>query len=259
MDDIPKTVTWILGGSSVPAAVLALVGLAPRLSAAYPGWVQAAIFLILGGLVFGSSAGVVYLATEHRRESRLGRHVPLVCVALGLISTILATAVLAVSYNVLLDIPDVPRLALTITATTPDVATAKVKFDADNLRPGNFIVVDVIAVGANTAAPVGECEPASPPAGGLVCPVVPGHRIYRAAIGSDSNGQIDSEIQTQLSRSQYRLVVAQVYPGPLRDDNKAPNNAEATTSLCADIVTRTPRSCAYVEVPRGDTATAAPA
>lgn len=258
MDDIPKTVTWILGGSSVPAAVLTLIGLAPRLSAAYPGWVQVAIFLILGGLVFGSIAGVAYLTAE-RRESRLGRHIPLVCVALGLASTILATAVLAVSYNVLLDIPDVPRLALTISATAPDVATAKVKFEADNLRPGNFIVVDVLAVGVNTSAPVGECEPASPPAAGLVCPVVPGHRVYRAAIGSDSNGQIDSEIQTQVSRGQYRLVVAQVYPGPLRNDNKAPNNSEATTSLCADIVTRTPRSCAYVEIPRGDSTTTPPA
>ncbi|WP_068179298.1 hypothetical protein [Mycobacterium sp. UM_CSW] len=259
MDDIPKTVTWILGGSSVPAAVLALVGLAPRLSAAYPGWVQAAIFLILGALLFGSIAGVVYLATEGRRESWLGRHIPLAFVALGLTSTILATAVLAVSYNVLLDIPDVPRLALTITATDPDVATAKVKFEADNLRPGNFIVVDVIAVGVDTPAPAGECHPASQPDGGLVCPVVPGHRVYRAAIGSDANGQIDSEIQTQLSRSKYRLVVAQVYPGPLQNDNKKPNDAEATTSFCADIVTRTPRSCAYVEVPPVDKTTKAPA
>jgi len=135
-------------------------------------------------------------------------------------------------------------LALTITAADPELATAKVKVDADNLRPGIFIVVDMIGVRRSTSLPVGACHPRDE-----VCPAAPGHRVYRAAIGSDSNGQIDSEIQTQLSRRDYVLVVAQVYPGPLGVDNSAPNNMEASTSLCADIVSRTPRSCAYVEVP----------
>jgi hypothetical protein len=258
MDDIPKTVTWILGGASVPAALVTLVGLAPRLSAAYPGWVQVAIGFLVAGLGFGSIAGIAYLGGERRRASRLGRRVPLAGVTLGLACTILATAILAVSYSILLHIPDVPRLALTITATDPELATAKVKFDADNLRPGNFIVVDVIAVQQEPAAALGGCTPAHPPREGLVCPVVPGHRVYRAAIGSDANGQIDSEVQTQLNRNQYRLVVAQVYPGPLQGDNNEPNNSQATTSLCADIVTRTPRSCAYVEVPPADKPAPAP-
>jgi len=100
VDDIPKMVAWILGGSSLPAAVVTLVGLAPRLSAAYPEWVQIAIGLIIAGLVFGSIAGIAYLIADRRGESRLGRRIPIVGVALGLASTILATAVLAVSYQI---------------------------------------------------------------------------------------------------------------------------------------------------------------
>jgi hypothetical protein len=237
VEDIPKTVTWILGGASLPTAVVTLVGLAPRLSAAYPGWVQVAIGLIVAGLFFGSIAGIAYLSTTSRRVSKLKRRIPIICVALGLVATILATAVLALSYQVALSIPDVPRLALTITPTNTELTTVKVKFDADGLQPGNFLVVDVVAVARATELPIGTNQTA------------PGHRVYRAAIGSDPSGQINSEIQTQLSRATYRLVVAQVYPGPLGVDNSAPNNPDAGTSLCGDIKSRTSRSCAYAEIP----------
>jgi hypothetical protein len=249
MDDIPKTVTWILGGSSLPAAVLTLVGVAPRLIAAHPFAMAVSIFLIIAGLGCATIAGIAYLAGDQRRESRLRRQVPLVFVGLGLVATIAATAVLAVSYENTLDIKDRPRLALTITPTSPELATVKVKFDADAQQPGGFDVVDVIAVGRNTRLPVGECHSGPTPVHGLICPTAAGHRVYQAAVGSDSNGQIDSEFQTELSRSDYRLVVVETYPGPFPPDS-APGDSEAPTTLCADVQLRVPRACAYVEVPR---------
>ena len=245
MDDIPKTITWVLGGSSVVAALLSLIGLAPRLVGAYPQWVQAAIGCIVLGLASGCAATIFYILkgtgdtpVNPSREAKW-RHCAIISVAVGLISTLTATAILAVSYATTLRTPDVPRLALSVSdANQPDVATVKVKFEADGLHPGIFLVVDIIGVATGTSVRVGFDQ------------FTPGHRVYRAAIGSDANGQITSEIQTNIHRKDYRVVVAQVYPGPLSIDNRAPNNTEASTKLCSDIVTKEVRSCAYAEVPQ---------
>jgi uncharacterized membrane protein YidH (DUF202 family) len=237
MDDIPKSVAWILGGSSLPTAVLALVGFAPRLIAAHPLAMEISILLIIFGLFCASIAGVSYLAKDQTRESRFRRRIPIIGISLGMGSTIVATAVLALSYTGTLNIKDLPRLALTVSTANAEFATVKLKVDADAQQPGGFFVVDVIAVPQSAKLPVGKDQ------------LVPGHRVYHASIGSDSNGQISSEIETQLRRSQYRLVVAQTYPGPLNVDNSAPNNAEASTSLCADVELRIPRSCVYADIP----------
>ena len=134
---------------------------------------------------------------------------------------------------------DAPRLTLSIAdASRPELATVNVKFEADELNPGTFVMVDVIALPRNISIPVGKDK------------VVPnGHRIYRAAIGSNAKGQVTSEIQTTVHRQDFGIVVAQVWPGPLNATSSSPNNQIAGTSLCNDIESGEFRSCAYAEVP----------
>ena len=37
-------------------------------------------------------------------------------------------------------------------------------------------------------------------------------RIYHASIGSDSTGKLLSDIQTEINRTKYKLVIAEVFP-----------------------------------------------
>jgi hypothetical protein len=112
----------------------------------------------------------------------------------------------------------------------------KLKFDADGLNPGQFIVVDLIPLPVG-AAPDGRGATAT------------GRRIYRGAIGSDGKGQVTSEVQTFVSRDKVGIVVAEVWPGPLTEDTSAPNDQIADTKMCGDIQVREIRSCAYADVP----------
>jgi hypothetical protein len=253
MDDIPKSAAWILSGSSVAAAMVTLVGLAPRLAGAYPKTLVAAIILIVLGLVCGCAAAIVHLVGANRGTaaaqgdtpgqagSAFGSHrgIAIGSIAMGMVLILLGTAVIAVTYALTLSTRDVPRLTLSVAdAEQPGLATVKVKFEADGLNPGQFIVVDLIALHRDTVIPVGVEQ------------IVPdGHRIYRAAIGSDSKGQVTSEIQTNVHRKDFGIVVAQVWPGPLDTNSLASNNLRAGTSLCGDIIKKESRSCAYAEIP----------
>lgn len=255
MDDIPKSVVWVLGGSSVAIGMLTLVGLAPRLAGAYPWPLFIAIMFIVLGLVFGCTAAILQLLAANRTHgptesdsttpavasSNRHRSLAIGSVALGMASILIGTAVLAVAYALTLNTDDVPRLSLSVSgADQPDLATVKVKFEADDLNPGQFIVVDLIAL---PRVPPGVKIPASRGAR------VPGRRIYRGAIGSDSKGQVTSEIQTNIHREDVGIVVAEVWPGPLNTDSSTPNNLHADTQMCGDIQRKEIRSCAYAEVP----------
>jgi hypothetical protein len=242
MDDIPKSATWILGGASVATVVVTLVGLAPRLAGTYPLWVQVAIGCILTGLVCGCAAVIFQLigarTTPPRSQGRA-----IVSVAIGMAFVVAGTGVLAVSYSVTLSKEDVPRVALSV-AGDEAMATIKVKFEADGLDPGQSLIVDIIAVDRKTPVPSGVSQ------------MVPGHRIYRAAIGSDSTGKVTSEIETVIQRADYKIVVAEVWPGPLDVDSSAPNNQSADTKMCGNVGIpekgkdkKAIRSCAYAAVP----------
>jgi hypothetical protein len=240
MDDIPKSAAWILSGSSAAAAIVALIGLAPRVASAYPAWLRVAIVLILIGFMCGAIAVMFYLIGVSRSPATRNNGWALAFIAAGMACVVGGTAVLAIAYQQTLSTHDVPRLTLSVSsAGEPQFATVKVKFEADELNPGQFIVVDMIAVARDTVAKM--------PAG--VGQVVPGHRFYRAAIGSDSTGKVTSEVDTNIRRGDYGLVVAEVWPGPLNADTLAPNNQQASTRLCSDIVKSEVRSCAYAEVP----------
>ena len=237
MDDIPKSATWILSGATVAAAVVTLVGLAPRLAGAYPGWLQAAIILVLAGFVCGCVAVVLQLLGV--TSGALGRHFAVGSVAAGMAFVVAGTAVLALSYQATLSKEDVPRLTLSVTGNDDEMATVKAKFEADGLDPGQSLIVDLIAVKRGTAIPVGVGQ------------LTPGHRFYRAAIGSDSSGKVTSEIETDIKRADFEIVVAEVWPGPLNVESSAPNNQVASTAMCGNVGTKNkdPRSCAYAEVP----------
>jgi hypothetical protein len=125
---------------------------------------------------------------------------------------------------------DVPRLTL----SDHDMASVKAKFEADGLDPGQSLIVDLIVVKRGTAIPVGVGQ------------LTPGHRFYRAAIGSDSTGKVTSEIETDIKRGDYEIVVAEVWPGPLDVQTSAPNNQAASTAMCGNVSRdkKDPRSCA---------------
>lgn len=241
MDDIPKSATWILGGSTVAAAVVTLVGLAPRLAGAHPGALRSAIILILVGLVCGCAAVIIQLIGANSGKSALFSRLGIGSVALGMVCVVGGTAVLALSYQDTLGTDDVPRLTLSVTRADNDMATVKAKFEADGLDPGQSVILNLVAVKRDIAIRVGVGQ------------VTPGHRFYRAQIGSDSTGKVTSEIETDIRRDNYQIVVAEVWPEPLGVNNEAPNNQEASTALCANVGkkdgTTDPRSCAYAEVP----------
>jgi hypothetical protein len=242
MDDVPMSATWILGGATIAAPVVTLVGLAPRLAGAYPTWLTIAIVLILLGLVGGCTAIVLQLASAGRTNPKPSRG-GITSVAIGMACVVLGTAVIAVSYIVTLSTDDVPRLTLSVTGIDRDMATVKVKFEADGLNPGQSVVVNHIAVQRNTTIRVGVDQ------------VTPGHRFYRATIGSDSTGKVSSDIETAIRREDYQIVVAEVWPVPLEVDKTAPNNQEASTALCGNVGKndkRDPRSCAYTLIPDVD-------
>jgi hypothetical protein len=156
---------------------------------------------------------------------------------------VIGTAIIAGSYIVTLSTDDVPRLTLSVTGIDRDVATVKVKFEADGLDPGQSVVVNLIAVKRTTNVRVGVDQ------------VTPGRRFYRATIGSDSTGKVSSDIETAIRREEYQIVVAEVWTAPLKEDKTAPNNQEAGTALCGNVGkngTTDPRSCAYALVPDVD-------
>jgi hypothetical protein len=229
-----------LSGSSAAAGIVALVGLAPRVASAYPGWLRVAIVLVLIGVVCGAISVICYLVGVGRSPAGGNNNWPVGFVAGGMAFIVGGTAILAIAYQQTLSTHDVPRLTLSVSgAAEPQFATVKVKFEADELNPGQFIVVDMIALARDTVAKM--------PAG--VGQLVPGHRFYRAAIGADSAGKVTSEVETSIRRADYGLVVAEVWPGPLNTATLAPNNQQASTRLCSDIVKSEVRSCAYAEVP----------
>lgn len=242
MDDVPKSATWILGGATVAATVVTLVGLAPRVAGAYPGWLTVAISLILIGLVCGCTAIVLELIRAGGTSSKLSRF-GIGSVAAGMVCILAGTGVIAVCYIATLSTDDVPRLTLSVTGIDRDMATVKVKFEADGLNPGQSVVVNLIAVERATNIRVGVDQ------------VTPGHRFYRATIGSDSTGKVSSDIETGIRREEYQIVVAEVWPVPLEEDKTAPNNQEASTALCGNVGKNDktdPRSCAYALVPDVD-------
>jgi hypothetical protein len=247
MDDIPKSAAWILSGASVAAALVSLVGLAPRVAGAYPGWLRFAIILIVVGFILGAIAVIINLFGLQREASGSNRLITpaITSTAAGMIFVIAGAAVIAFAYQETLSVHDVPRLTLSVAdAAQSDLATVKVKFEADELNPGQFTVVDIVVVDRDTAANI----PKHPQ------PYVSGRRVYRSAIGADSTGKIISEVDTDVHRKDSGIVVAEVWPGPLRDaqggSTLASNDQDATTQLCSDITnTGTMRSCAYAIVP----------
>jgi hypothetical protein len=176
---------------------------------------------------------IVHLVAADRHHAPGHRRSAISFIAAGMICVVAGTAVLAFSYANTLETDDIPRLTLSV-SSDPDhveLATVKVKFEADGLDPGAFLVADLIALQRGDSDNFGD-------------------RIYRAAVGADSSGRVTSDIETDIHRKDYRLIVAQVWPGPLPPPNRIANNAPALTSLCGDIYENDdPRSCAWSEVP----------
>ncbi|OSC40324.1 hypothetical protein [Mycobacterium decipiens] len=242
-EPIFKAGAWILGGFSLLAAGLGALTVIPRIANTYLLWtIIAVIFMVLAFVGALMAVGLVY----HRKHGDAGeewyRDAAKVFIAFGGVFLLTGISIVLISGVLVLARTEVPRLALSIApnqrqdGNAAESATVKVKIEADAMDPGGFLVVDLMAI-----------------------PVVKkgqeyqfGDRVYLSAVGSDSTGHVSSEIQIEIPSSKYSMIVAEVYPGPMKRDGTNVNWAGemyASTQMCADITTPVPRACAYAQVP----------
>jgi hypothetical protein len=239
--DIPKTIGWILGGFALVTAGLGTLTIAPRLAGTYENQVMIALGLMVAAFLAAAVAGLINLAVARGQNSSRKVQVTIVAIlAAGVVSLLASLGIMLVSETAVLAKPEVPRLALSVIGNQKPngdrsaTDTVKIKFEADGLDPGQYLTIDVLALPAAD-------------------PHRKGDRIYHASIGSDSTGKLLSDIQTEIDRTSYKLIIAEVFPvGPSDWLHHSTNSYDLTgyTQFCTDLRPNDSRSCAWAQVPQ---------
>jgi hypothetical protein len=250
--DIPKSVGWILGGFSLVSAGVGALTLAPRVVGAFQDEVIIALGLMLGAFLLAVVAGWINLVTSQGalrsflgRSSRWWHWFMYGCLAAGFLLMVASIAIILIFESFVLGRAPVARLTVSVIENQKQNGdplpsdTVKLRFEADGLSPSTFLVVDVLAL------PVTDLN--------QKVSDQRGDKIYRSLIGSDSVGRVGSDIQTEIPRSKYAIVVAEVYPGnkqkPPKEIPVWDEELFGTTHLCGDIGPQDPRACAWAQVP----------
>jgi hypothetical protein len=266
--DISNAVGWILGGFTLVSGGIGALTLAPRVVGTYKWPVIIAVGVMIAAFIFAGNAARMSLAkSDHPSATKIHWHV-----VIGFILLMASVGVLLILVCLTLGKGEFPRLALTVVENQKPngelepADTVKLKYEADGLHPAQPVVVNIMALPqVNDGQEIHSVE---------------ADRIYSATIGSDGTGKVVSEIETEIDRGKYAVVVAEVYPLPEKQSqgcdnelNCTPTNPtdsvdecpvhpdkclprtkwadekDAHTFLCGDIVADSKRSCAWAIVP----------
>jgi hypothetical protein len=200
-EPIFKAAAWILGGFSLLTAGLGALTVVPRIANGYLTWTVIAVaFIIVSFLAAMIAVGVSY-HQAYMTDTKWWRDWVKVPIALAAVSLLTGIAIVLVISLLVLGRSEVPRLTLSLAQENgadgkpTDTDTMKLKFEADSMDPGGFMVVNVIGLkqveeGANRQH---------------------GDRLYLSVVGADSAGRIVSEVDTEIPRA-YEIVVVEVFP-----------------------------------------------
>ncbi len=267
--DIPKTVGLILGGFTLVSGGIGALTLAPRVVGTYQVPVMLAVLVMIfafGLAGFAAWLSLVISSGPHRLVRWIHHSI-----FWGLTFLILSIGTILILACLTLGKGEFPRLSLTVVENQKPngelepADTVKLKYEADGLHPAQPVVVNIMAL-----PQIND---------GQIIDSVQADKIYSATIGSDSTGNVVSEIQTEVDRGKYAVVVAEVYPLPENQPHRCDkqnctptdptdSRGECTahpdkctpettwadekkshTFLCGDIVANSKRSCAWAMVP----------
>jgi len=202
--DIPKTVGLILGGFTLVSGGIGALTLAPRVVGTYQVPVMLAVLVMI--FAFGLAGFAAWLSlvisSGPHRLARWIHH----SIFWGLTFLILSIGTILILACLTLGKGEFPRLSLTVVENQKPngelepADTVKLKYEADGLHPAQPVVVNIMAL-----PQIND---------GQIIDSVQADKIYSATIGSDSTGKVVSEIQTEVDRGKYAVVVAEVYPLP---------------------------------------------
>jgi hypothetical protein len=246
-EPIFKAAAWILGGFSLLTAGLGALTVVPRIANGYLAWTVVAVALIMVAFLAAMIAVGVSYQQAYLTDTKWWRDWVKVPIALAAVSLLTGIAIVLVISLFVLGRSEVPRLTLSLAQENgadgkpTNTDAMKLKFEADSMNPGGFMVVNVIGLkqieeGADSQH---------------------GDRLYLSVVGADSAGRIVSEVNTEIPKD-YDVVVVEVFPGPIDRTKTDPltgkdltwaADQKPSTTMCADISNRDPRACVYARVP----------
>lgn len=244
-DSVGKIIGWIAGGFTLLGGSAGALALIPRTVGVYQNPVIVALLVLLSAILLAGAAGAINFAILQgdsesflRRPRRWWSRLMYAFLALGCLLVVVSIGAMLLFQAFVLGRAPVARLTMS-TAANPQThsSTVTVNYQADNLSPKTFIIVDVYGFTVNNLDGTFADQP--------------GEHVYRALVGSDANGKADSTIQLELPET-FTLVVAETTP----DVAHTPDTADkwrdvlvGTSHLCEDIGVDNPRTCAWVRLP----------